>query len=138
MKKLIFTIWMLILFFIVSFEINAQWVQMNIGTVNISALENDGNFLLAGTNSGFYLSSDYGATWNQRNDGLTNLSIYDLALSGNNLIAGTGDGVFLSTNQGQNWHIVSSNILWHFAVSGSYINATNGFFIFRSIDFGNT
>ena len=138
MRILIFTIWIIVLnVSLVPLEMNAQWIPVDNGVINFTTLENDGNFLLAGTNSGFYISSDNGTNWIQRNNGLTNLSIYDLALSGNNLIAGTGSGVFLSTNQGQNWHLVSSNSLWNFAVNGSIINATAGFGTYRSIDSGN-
>jgi len=118
-------------------EIISQWNQIDIGVVNVRTLESDGNLLLAGTNSGFYVSSDNGVTWVQRNNGLTNLTINDLALSGNSLIAGTTGGVFLSTNQGQNWHIVSSNSFSNFAVSGAIINATSGFSTYRSTDSGN-
>ncbi|HQY53438.1 MAG TPA: T9SS type A sorting domain-containing protein [Ignavibacteria bacterium] len=139
MKKLIFTICMLLFIIIVPLEINAQWVQVNIGTVNVSTLKSDGNLLLAGTNSGFYLSSDNGATWNQRNNGLTNLGIRDLAVSGTNYIVATDSGEYLSSDQGANWNFfgITPFPLHNFAVIGSTIMASSGPSVFRSTNFGN-
>ena len=51
--------------------------------------------LFAGThNSGVFLSTNNGTSWNAVNTGLTDTSVYSLATSGPYLFAGTGSGVW--------------------------------------------
>ncbi|HMS35352.1 MAG TPA: hypothetical protein PKC91_14820 [Ignavibacteria bacterium] len=49
------------------------------------------------------LSTNNGTDWNWVNNGLTNTTVYSLAVSGTSIYAGTAGGVFLSTNNGTNW-----------------------------------
>jgi photosystem II stability/assembly factor-like uncharacterized protein len=68
--------------------------------------------MFAGTlGSGVYKSEDYGNTWIQRNNGLTDLNVYSLAINSNGqLFAGTGNGsVFITSNNGSNWIQTSLN-----------------------------
>jgi len=50
--------------------------------------------LFSGTNYGVFLSSNWGATWNQADNGLTDIDIRSLAICGTNLFAGTPSGVW--------------------------------------------
>ncbi len=82
----------------------AQWVQTNGpygGSTHCLAVA--GTNLIAGTDSGVFVSTDNGNGWFQPDTGLTNTSINCLASSGTTLFAGTGEGVLCSTNNGMSW-----------------------------------
>ncbi|MCH9647702.1 MAG: hypothetical protein K0U98_05645 [Deltaproteobacteria bacterium] len=72
----------------------------------------DSSVIYAGTlSSGVYRSSDSGATWIDRNEGLTNLKITALQadpISPDSLFVGTRGGIFGSTNGGTSWTHLSS------------------------------
>lgn len=53
-----------------------------------------GTNIFAGTQSGIYLSTDLGNSWDSANTGLTDLSIQSLAIDGPYLFAGGGGGVW--------------------------------------------
>lgn len=139
MKRLIFTIWILVLAVVINLNrAEGQWEQLNLtGAYFISA----GNILYAGTNSGVFVSTNNGNNWIAKNNGLNNLNLLDLTISGANLIAATGSGVYVSTNQGNNWNFKSSLLLRHFAVNGSYILASmypDEYSLYRSTNFGSS
>jgi hypothetical protein len=126
---------------------NAQWVQIN-GPLGsdvrcFATLETN---LFAGTlYDGVFLSTNDGENWTQVNGGLTNTSVYALAVSpngagGTNLFAGTS-GVFLSTNNGANWTAagLADKIIVALAVSGTSLFAGTTYYsggVFRSSDNG--
>jgi hypothetical protein len=68
--------------------------------------------IFAGTyRGGVFLSTNNGTSWNTINTGLTDLNIFDLAVSGKNLFAGTQlGGIFLSTNNGTSWASVNAGL----------------------------
>ncbi len=124
----------------------AQWVQINglYGGI-ASCFVVSGNNLFAGTNGGgVFLSTNNGTSWTAVNTGLTNLTVYSLALSGTNLFAGTnGGGVFLSTNNGTSWTAVNTGLtdttVIALATSGTNLFAgTNGGGVFLSNNNGTT
>jgi len=92
------------------------------------------NNIFSGTsNSGVYLSTDYGQSWSQTS--LNNKNVYSLAITGNNIFAGTYDistpsGLYLSTNNGQNWtqtalnnkEILSLAITGNIVFAGAWAN----------------
>src|SRR5438105_12056831 len=101
MKKIIF-----FLLFFVSFTSNAQWVQMSngIGNEYVYSLTANGNNVIAGTNNGVFISTNYGTSWTQSS--LNFRIVYSLAAIGNNIFAGTQIyGVYLSTDNGTTWTI---------------------------------
>jgi ligand-binding sensor domain-containing protein len=107
----------LALIFILSFEAQAQWVQIKPSSDQINCFAVSGSNLFAGTQgSGILLSTDNASSWKAVNSGLTNTSILSLAVSptgtsGTNIFAGTnGEGVFLSTNNGTSWEAVNKGI----------------------------
>lgn len=87
-----------------------DWTQLSIGTSFVTCFTSIGNNLFAG-GGGVYFSSDGGATWNPRNNGLFPPSVSSLAVIGTNIFAGTfGGGVFLSTNNGTDWNPVNNGL----------------------------
>ena len=75
-----------------------------------------------------YRSTDFGASWNHAESGLTDMTVQTLAVMGTTLFAGTtGSGVFRSTNKGTNWsHVVTGltdTSILTLAVSGSNLFA---------------
>lgn len=63
------------------------------------------NFVYAGGYTGFYKSTNAGATWAQSSTGLSG-TVNDIVidpLNNTNLYAGTSSGVFKSTNSGATW-----------------------------------
>jgi photosystem II stability/assembly factor-like uncharacterized protein len=66
--------------------------------------------LVAGTDSGIFVSTNNGTNWTASNTGLTNLAVYSFLNTENKLLAGTRDGVFISTNNGVSWSRSSTGI----------------------------
>ncbi len=56
--------------------------------------------------NGIYASTDNGATWNARNNGLVNKNISALVSQGSKLFAATYGGLFVSDNDGLVWNTV--------------------------------
>lgn len=70
-----------------------------------------GNTLIAGGNSGFYVSFNKGNSWVLRNGGFNNLEVYSIAMDGPDIYIGTGNffgaAVLKSTDLGLNWSVVT-------------------------------
>ncbi|HXF99221.1 MAG TPA: T9SS type A sorting domain-containing protein [Bacteroidota bacterium] len=75
-------------------------------------IASNGSYLFVGGQSGgIRQSSNNGTTWEIANNGLTNTTVYSLAVVGSKLFAGTGGaGVFRSTNNGELWTASSSGL----------------------------
>jgi hypothetical protein len=118
----------------------AEWTSISLGRPPFSdfrafaAIHSEGiSYLFAGTrsgtgNEGVLRSATNGSTWETMNSGLTDTSVYALAVSGTTLFAGTnGGGVFLSSNYGANWTAanngLSNNFVNALVVSGSNLFA---------------
>ncbi|MCB9241675.1 MAG: T9SS type A sorting domain-containing protein [Flavobacteriales bacterium] len=89
-------------------ELQTQWVQTSTPpNGSIWALETIGTTIFAGaTNGGVYMSADQGASWTQRNGGLTNPRVYSMVAHDGNLFIGTGGsnaGVYKSADMGASW-----------------------------------
>lgn len=75
---------------------------------------NDG--IMAGTNSGLFLSSDGGRSWVSFNGNLPpsgpygTPSVASLLIVDTNIYAGTGSGIYLSTNGGLSWTVEDSGL----------------------------
>lgn len=68
-----------------------SWSKVNSSSMSvINSLLWVGNTLFAGTNSGVYLTSDFGNNWEAVNSGIANRPVLFLARAGNTLFAGTG------------------------------------------------
>jgi hypothetical protein len=110
----------------------AQWIQTNNGLtsdeINGLFVDPGGTNLFAGTEGdGVFLSTNYGDSWSQVNDGLTNLLVYAFAMNSTYLFVGTDDRVFRSSNNGSNWEPVNNGLTNPFvqalAVSGTNLFA---------------
>jgi photosystem II stability/assembly factor-like uncharacterized protein len=71
----------------------------------VKCLLTSGSNIFAGTyeGGGVFLSTNNGATWTQKSNGLLNHNILTIVSNGNNIYAGTWNGVFYSTDNGSNW-----------------------------------
>ncbi len=97
-----------------------NWFPTNLPlNVNTKAIIcNDSNIFVGSLNHGIYKSTNYGISWTQINNGLTDTMVTSLAVSGTTIFAGTySNGIFLSTNNGANW-IPSNN-----GISNPYIKS---------------
>jgi hypothetical protein len=98
----------------------------------VMRLAAQGPNLFAGTTGeGIFLSSNNGTSWKSVNKGLTNLSIYGLAVIGTDVFAGvfSGDstgGIFRSSDNGTSWHAVNTGMT-NFMVDVLISNGTNLF-----------
>jgi hypothetical protein len=95
--------------------------------------------------TGVYVSSDNGATWNQQNNGITDLNVTSLLAIDGYLFAGSNSGkIFISQNNGTDWKPAGSlgsngSQVKSIITAGGYIFAgtfSNG--IYRSNDNGKT
>ncbi len=99
-----------------------------------------GGYVIAGTDSGAYRSTDMGATWSAVNHGI---AAYDqvatMILDGTYIFAGTQSGVYFSTDFGMTWKLVTyvTNKVSSLASVGSYVYAGSlGSGVLRSTNLG--
>lgn len=90
-----------------------SWTEVNTAisdTAKVNVLVIKDSVVFAGTaDGGVLMSSDNGGSWTA--SGLTNNTIYSIAVSGNDLYASTWyNGVFLSTNNGISWNVVNNGL----------------------------
>jgi photosystem II stability/assembly factor-like uncharacterized protein len=109
LRGLLFSIFFLLLTFNC---MHAQWVKTGgLYGGSVYSFASIGNTLFAGTASGVYASSDNGANWSVRNNGLTNLLINKLYADGSQVYAGTNSGLFVSSDYGINWREIDNGII---------------------------
>lgn len=124
---------------------NSQSAWVKVGSEltgkNISALLAEGTNLLAGADSGLFLSTNNGDSWIEINSGFTFKWIPTIVKMGNKLFAG-GGGLLVSTDGGFGWSAVTTNgltypFISYLAVIGADLFAgTAGGGVFRSTDGG--
>ena len=101
-----------------------------------------GTRVIVGTSSAFFLSTDYGSTWNRT--GYANAWVWSFAVSGTTVFASTvGNGIYRSTDAGSTWQSanngVTSYTLWYIASNGtSVFSGGSGGQVFRSTDNGDS
>jgi len=94
--------------------------------------------------TGLLMSTDRGASWTPKNNGLTNLHITSINVLDSMIYTTTyGGGIFLSTDSGNNWKAMNSGLTND--TLGTFVNLDSYFFIsswgggvFRSADQGNS
>jgi photosystem II stability/assembly factor-like uncharacterized protein len=128
MKKLI----TIIILTIIGLNANAQWQLSGLTSsqsgVVIWCILVDGTNMYAGTQNGVFLSSDNGATWTPKNNGITNNTIWSLAKFGTKIFAGTdGAGIFVSSNNGTSWTTANNGLNANARISTIVANGTNLF-----------
>lgn len=107
----------------VSMNSGITWSQSGMSNNTVYSLCLKLNNFFAGTNSGVFISTDFGQSWIPTS--LTG-SIYSLLAAGTNLFAGS-DGIFLSTDEGVTWipknQGIGTNTVNSLCSSGTYIFA---------------
>jgi photosystem II stability/assembly factor-like uncharacterized protein len=115
----------------------ATWRAMSVGlpaNVGINALalgavtSGSSDLIFAGTNHGFFLSSDAGQHWAQGQFSLADLKISAILLDANQpneVYVSTTIGVLRSTDSGQNWNQVASGLPNNQAFAGLAQGDTN-------------
>ena len=149
----LYTGFILIIFFITTNLMYAQWVWLgldgSIYTLAVTPNGTGGTNLFAGiggegeyinAKDGLFISTNNGANWRKEvNSGLPDsTAVTSLAVNGTNLFA-AADGVYLSTDNGKSWSAVNSNLpksqhgylINSLAVSP---NGTGGINLFVAID----
>jgi photosystem II stability/assembly factor-like uncharacterized protein len=104
---------LILLFVLLCPAASAQWVRASSPEGGpITCFVIGGEYLFVGTTGGgVFRSSDMGTTWTPMDAGLTNTSVWSLAVADTNLFAGTyGGGVFLSTDGGASWRSASDGL----------------------------
>jgi photosystem II stability/assembly factor-like uncharacterized protein len=104
--------------------------------------------ILAGTDSGVSVSTDFGANWKLVRNELTLYCVYSLTsitggTNATDLFASTSGGIFLSTNGGVNWKTVNTAaqsfldlVACHNAKGSIVVYAFSGDGVFCSVDSG--
>lgn len=93
-----------------------SWSAVNSGVKNfhIEALAASGAMMYAGGynfDGGFYVSSDFGATWNERTGASALKFVKAIVRTNTSLLAGTyGMGLFRSTDEGTSWTKIDSGL----------------------------
>jgi photosystem II stability/assembly factor-like uncharacterized protein len=106
------------------------------------SLKVNGNDIYAGTEQGFYISSNSGNSWTQQNTGLSNICLLSFAVQNSKIFAGTRGGIYASANNGLTWSFSSigmptctvNAILSH----NSILYAGTNIGIYKSTDNGST
>jgi hypothetical protein len=93
----------------------------------------------AGTNNwggnGVFSSTDFGATWELVNSGLSDTNIVSLFAVGGTLFAGTEHGAYRSTNKGTSWTPANSGLV-DIPVSCFAVNTDGGILFAGTLDNG--
>jgi hypothetical protein len=126
----------------------AHWTPVNSGferEIIYSLISNSngsgGTTIYAGTGGdGLLISTNNGTSWRRSYAGMTNFSVYSLAVSGTRLFAGTVNGVFTSSDNGTSWTLAGTGLTGSFIYtlltsgssvfagtsSGVYVTTNNG------------
>ncbi len=140
------TIFLLLLLFLLPFQILADWEVLSGAPSGIikDLLIADNRIYVVGWMTGVNVSSDYGDNWVQYNTGLTSQFVNCIAYSNNIMLVGTLDtGIFRSTNLGANWSHSSDslperNIINIVGDSSNFYALTENSRLYKSSDGGRT
>jgi hypothetical protein len=115
------------------------------GHVSSLAIHSNGDIFAGTWGQGIYRTINNGYSWQQMNNGLTNLDIRTIAINPTGVIfAGTqSSGVFKSTNSGGTWVSVGlgGSDIWSLAINSQghlFASKLGGKGIYRSTDDGDT
>ncbi|MEI8006443.1 MAG: hypothetical protein WCI48_09555 [Bacteroidota bacterium] len=82
-----------------------------INTHKVASLAFSSGYLVAGTDSGIFISRDQCHSWSSRSSGLASLDVRTVSTGGSYWFAGTfTSGFFRSANNGENWQKLSTGI----------------------------
>lgn len=110
--------------------LNQAWTVVNKGTKTY-----------LGKTNGFFLSTDSGATWTAKNNGLTNLNVSQITTSSSGIFVSGSSKIFYSNDEGNNWTDVSitgTNSVGGIAVTNNNkLYAVQNNSLYSSIDNGS-
>ena len=119
--------------------LGGNWSAVNTGitTTTVYAITIMGANIYLGTNTGIYLSSNFGVSWAPSNNGLITTEIWDMAYdtSTNLLFAGSGgsttNGAYITSSNGANWTSINVGLtnltVNSYAITTGYVFVgTNG------------
>ncbi|MBI3193542.1 MAG: T9SS type A sorting domain-containing protein [Ignavibacteriae bacterium] len=140
---------MAVLLFTISFSLHSQsWTGSGPTHKNIRAVVQspvNGNILFAAAfGSGVYKSTDGGASWINRSQGIINTYARSIFATSDSIVyVGTNDGVFKSTNGGTNWTLAvttpnSVRDIAYDVTRGVIYAVTYGANLYKSTDMGAT
>lgn len=123
-----------------------SWNPVNNGlnSVWINCLMVQGTNLLAGTQSGIFISANNGQSWTSANTGfpIPLREVFCLGLINNTLIAGTWGGIYRSVNGGNSWTSSNSGLtnpyINSILVKGNLVFIGAGPFVFASSNEGQS
>jgi len=109
---------------------DSQWTHTNspthVACLCVSGANTSTPVLFMGTaDSGVFISTDNGTSWQARNSGLPNDTVSAIVVSVGNLFVGTHSGVFRSTNNGTSWMPANTGIPADFFVGQFCVVGSN-------------
>lgn len=131
---------LLFVLFLLTFRGEAQWGQTNgLTGQTVYSFAASGSNVLAGSDSGIYLSTDNGLGWIRIKK--TNSPAISFAVTGSLIFVGTaGSGVLSSSDTGKTWHgdSLDHSTVYSFAMHDSTIFKGTDYGALRSVDSGKT
>ena len=94
-----------------------SWVDIsnNIGNLNVHDLAARDSFLVAATDSGLYVSTDFGADWIHVTSGLPSATAFStVVMKGDKIFGGCSQGIFTSSDGGLNWNSINTGLQYNF------------------------
>lgn len=145
LHRILFTL--IIILFIAPFNpAKAQWKKS--ATIDLGMVKNlksKGSIIIAGTDTGgVYISTNFGASWAQKNTGITNKNVNAVIIKDTVIILGVGgfgSAIYVSTNKGDSWYTPTSpysGFLYCMVEQGNDILAGTWYGIAKSTDNGDT
>ncbi len=130
-----------------SIDNGENWIDRNNGLQDkvIHTIFINGKTIYAGTETGAYVSTNNGISWDIINSGLSGLGVWSFVVSNfmgdSTIFAGTWSGIYRSTDKGTNWEptglyttmpvhsiIVHDNFMFAATLAGGvYYSQSNGF-----------
>lgn len=124
----------------------AQWKKASISDLGmVKTLKSRDSIIIAGTDTGgVYLSTNFGASWIEKNIGITNKNVNAVIIKDTVTILGVGgfgSAIYVSTNKGDSWFTPTSpysGFLYCMVEQGNNILAGTWFGVAKSTDNGDT
>ncbi len=105
-----------------------SWNEIVHPPAYLNTLIASGSNLIAGTETGIYVSINDGQSWTGSNNGLPpNIKINSLVRLSNNIFAATDQGVWLSVDEAQSWSDANGGILHNQSVFTLFVHGVSIF-----------
>jgi len=127
-----------------SIDLGGNFNVSNTGNSDITptrGFTNDGNQIFNCTGKGVFTSTDFGANWISKSNGLTNLLNSGIIYVSPYLFVVTPTGVFSSFDKGNNWisaGLINTDVRCISSIGNTIFVGTNGSGVYKSSDWGKT